>query len=137
VGFKTRAFVTFGEPIPMAGYRHESRRDVLDLAHRTRDAIGRLYKVLPSAVVAAVLKRSMTQDEVESGVDRLLDGLRAAGANLAMRDARQGAEQGLASLARREIIRIEGDRVRVRDRGLLRYYARTIQHLLPSPVHKD
>ena len=45
VGYRTRAFVTFGEPIPLEDYNPESRKDVLDLAHRTREVIGRLYKV--------------------------------------------------------------------------------------------
>ena len=30
VGYRSRAFVTFGAPIPLAGIDAESRRDVLD-----------------------------------------------------------------------------------------------------------
>ena len=59
VGYKTRAFVTFGEPIPLDDYDAESRKDVLDLAHRTRDAIGQLYKVLPTALVATAMRPSI------------------------------------------------------------------------------
>src|SRR5687768_15127863 len=44
VGYQSRAFVTFGEPIPLKGYEPESRRDIMALAHLTRDTIGRLYK---------------------------------------------------------------------------------------------
>ena len=52
VGYESRAFVTFGEPIPLSDYDPASRRDVLDLAHRTRDIIGRMHKVVPTAIVA-------------------------------------------------------------------------------------
>ena len=61
VGYQSRAFVTFGAPIPLDGYDPESRRDVMTLAHQIRDAIGRLYKVLPTAVVAAAMHPSITQ----------------------------------------------------------------------------
>src|ERR687896_2150007 len=46
VGYQARAFVTFGQPIPLQGYDAESRRDVMALAHHTLEIIGRLYKVL-------------------------------------------------------------------------------------------
>src|SRR5688500_19068047 len=48
VGYQSRAFVTFGTPIPLTGYDPDSRREVMDLAHRTRDTLGRLMKVLPT-----------------------------------------------------------------------------------------
>ncbi|MCX6551975.1 MAG: 1-acyl-sn-glycerol-3-phosphate acyltransferase [Acidobacteria bacterium] len=132
VGFKTRAFVTFGEPIPLGDYHHESRRDVLDLAHRTRDVIGKLYKVLPTAIVATAMRPSIDRGELESRVDELLGRLRDAHANLAVRDAGQAIEEGVAALERRDILRVEGSRIRIRNRNLLRYYARTIQHLQPA-----
>ena len=59
VGYQSRAFVTFGAPIALTGYDPESRRDVMALAHLTRDTIGRLYKVLPTAVVAAAMRPSI------------------------------------------------------------------------------
>src|SRR5689334_17694166 len=46
VGYQSRAFVSFGRPIPLAGCDPESRRDVMMLAHQIRDTIGRLYKAL-------------------------------------------------------------------------------------------
>ena len=132
VGFKTRAFVTFGEPIPMTGYSHESRRDVLDLAHVTRKAIGKLYKVLPTALVAASMRPSADRKELVLRVDELLGRLRETGANLSVRDARHAVDMGVAALEARDVIHLEGSRVRVRDRSVLRYYARTIQHLASS-----
>ena len=52
VGYRSRAFVTFGEPIAAAGIDPHARRDVLELAHHIRDSIGRLMKVLPTMVMA-------------------------------------------------------------------------------------
>jgi glycerol-3-phosphate O-acyltransferase len=134
IGYRSRAFVTFGDPISLDGYRHESRTDVLDLAHRTRDAIGRLYKVLPTALVSSAMRVSITRTDLEARVATLLDRLSQVGANLAVHEARQAVDEGLETLHRRGILRVEQSRIRVRDRGLLRYYARSIQHLLiPDP----
>jgi glycerol-3-phosphate O-acyltransferase len=130
VGYQSRAFVTFGEPIPVSGYDPESRREVLDLARRTRDTIGRLYKVLPAALVAAAMRPSIGHQELEERIDLLLGDLRAQQANLGVSSARQALEEGSAQLASRNVIVVEGDRFRVRERGVLRYYARTIQHLV-------
>src|SRR5918996_676504 len=65
VGYRTRAFVTFGKPIPASHVDPDSRRDVLDLAHTVMDAIGRLYKVLPTAVVAAAMRPSITRKDLQ------------------------------------------------------------------------
>jgi glycerol-3-phosphate O-acyltransferase len=132
VGYRSRAWVTFGAPIPVDEYDPESRRDVLDLAHRIRDEIGRLYKVLPTAVVAAAMHPSIARKDLEAGVEALLDRLRQAGANLGVDSAREATDEGLATLRRRRVITFERGRYRVRARSVLRYYARTISHLLPS-----
>jgi glycerol-3-phosphate O-acyltransferase len=134
VGYQSRAFVTFGAPIPLDGYNPESRRDVMTLAHQIRDAIGRLYKVLPTAVVAAAMRPAITRRELEVRADELIDTLRAAGANMGVADGRQAVEEGTAPLESRNIIFVErGGRFRVRERTVLRYYARTLQHLLNGP----
>jgi hypothetical protein len=134
VGYQSRAFVTFGAPIPLDGYDPESRRDVMTLAHQIRDSIGRLYKVLPTAVVAAAMRPSITRRELEARADELIETLQAAGANMGVDDGRQAVEQGTAPLESRNIIFVErGGRFRVRERTVLRYYARTLQHLLTGP----
>jgi hypothetical protein len=56
-----------------------------------------------------------------------------AGANLAVRHARQAAHEGIAALVARDVLVEEGQKLRVRDRITLRYYARTIEHLLTPP----
>ena len=131
VGYQTRAFVTFGKPIPLAGFDPEARREVMTLAHQIRDTIGQLYKVLPTAIVAAAMRPSTTKRDLESRADALIDVLRHSEANLAVTSGREAVEAATQVLADRNIIHVErGGRYRVRERTVLRYYARTIQHLL-------
>jgi 1-acyl-sn-glycerol-3-phosphate acyltransferase len=134
VGYQSRAFVTFGAPIGLDGCDPDSRRDIMTLAHQIRDAIGRLYKVLPTAVVAAAMRPSIAKRDLEARADALLESLQAAGANLGVEDGRHAVEAGAPLLESRNIIFVErGGRFRVRERTVLRYYARTLQHLLTGP----
>ena len=134
VGYQSRAFVTFGTPIPLAEYDPEARRDVMTLAQQTRDAIGRLYKVLPTAVVASAMRPSIAKRDLEARADAIIDALRQAGANLGVESGRDAVERGAPALSDRDVIHFErGGRFRVRERTVLRYYARTIQHLLTAP----
>jgi glycerol-3-phosphate O-acyltransferase len=130
VGYQSRAFVTFGTPIPLADYDPDARRDLVTLAHRIQDDIGRLYKVLPTAIVAAAMRPQMSRADLTARVEELLPVLRAEGANLAATDPRLVVDEGVDRLAERAILVPERARLRVRDRIALRYYARTIQHLL-------
>jgi glycerol-3-phosphate O-acyltransferase len=140
VGYQSRAFVTFGAPIPLDGHDPESRRDVMALGHHIRDTIGLLYKVLPTAIVAAAMHPSISRRDLELRADELIEAMRQANANLAVQTGRDAVESGAEMLAARGIIHVErGGRYRVRERTLLRYYARTIQHLLvprrPARTH--
>jgi glycerol-3-phosphate O-acyltransferase len=131
VGYQSRAFVTFGKPIALGGYDPESRSDVLGLGHHIRDTIGTLYKVLPTAIVAAAMRPSITRRELETRADAIIEAIRPMNANLAVQTGREAVETGAPMLADRNIIHLErGGRYRVRERTVLRYYARTIQHLL-------
>jgi len=132
VGYRSRAFVTFGEPLPTKGLDPGSRRELLDFAHHVRDATGRLYKVLPTSLVAAAMRPSIPREELEARVDELLARLREDGANLAVQTGRQAVAEGVEALVRRGVLAVEGPRVRVRSRSLLRYYARTIAHLIAA-----
>jgi glycerol-3-phosphate O-acyltransferase len=131
VGYQSRAFVSFGPPIRLEGFDPESRRDVMALAHRTRDAIGRLYKVLPTAVLAAAMRPSITRRDLETRADRIIETVRSAGANMGVTSGREAVDRGAPLLAARNIIHVErGGRFRVRERTVLRYYARQLQHLM-------
>ena len=133
VGYQSRAFVTFGSGIPLSGRDPDSRRAILDLAHETRNAIGRLMKVLPTAIVAAAMRPSMTRRDLEGRCDSVIEAVQASGGNLAVRSGRQAVEEASEPLVTRGILVMEHGRYRVRERTLLRYYSRTLQHLLASP----
>jgi hypothetical protein len=62
--------------------------------------------------------------------------LSAAGANLALTDPKAVVDDAIRRFDQRGIVVIDGDRFRVRERNVLRYYARTIEHLLPVPPSK-
>jgi glycerol-3-phosphate O-acyltransferase len=134
VGYQSRAFVTFGTPIQLSARDAESRRDVMALAHLIRDNIGRLMKVLPTAVVAAAMRPSIGRRDLEVRADAILESVQAAGGNMGVTSGREAVQRGAELLATRNIIHVErGGRYRVRERTVLRYYARTLQHLLAGP----
>jgi len=130
VGYQSRAFVTFGEPIALGDYDPDARRDLVALAHRIQDDIGRLYKVVPTALVAAAMRPQITQADLAARIEDLIVSFNAEGANLAVRTAQQALDEGVALLSERGILVQERQRLRVRDRIALRYYARTIEHLV-------
>jgi glycerol-3-phosphate O-acyltransferase len=133
VGFESRSFVTFGAPIPLKGWDPTSRKDVMTLAHTTRDAIGRQYKVLPSAIVAVAMRPSLPREDLVARVVEVVGHLKEAGANLDRDDPEAIAEHGAKVLEARNVVVSERHVLRVRDRQVLRYYARTLEHLLNPP----
>ena len=135
VGFHSRAFVTFGRPIALKDYDPHSRRDLVRLVHEMQQEIGRLYKVLPTALVATAMRRPATRSELAARIDELLPVLKAAGANLSVQTGRQAVDDGVDRLVERGILVADRQRLRVRERLSLRYYARTIEHLL-TPARK-
>jgi glycerol-3-phosphate O-acyltransferase len=134
VGYRTRVFVTFGPPISTTGCDTQSRSDVLELTRLVRNRMGALYKVLPTAVFSAAMRPSITRRDLETRIDRLLDELNAHQANLGVTSGRQAIDEAGDALETRGIVVRERGRFRVRDRAVLRYYARTIEHLLAAPA---
>ena len=137
VGYRSRAVVTFGRPISVDGYDPSSRRSVLDLVHLVRTAVGGLYKVLPTALVAAAMRPSIDRHQLESRIDSMLDTLRAINANVEVTSGAEAVAAAAEPLAGRGILAIENGRFRIRQRHVLRYYARSIEHLLSpdGPTH--
>jgi glycerol-3-phosphate O-acyltransferase len=133
VGYRSRAFVTFGAPIPTADINIHARTDVLELARLVRARIGAQYKVLPTAVFAAAMRPSIARRDLESRIDRLIEELAAKRANLAVTSGRQAVDEAAEPLETRGVVVLERGRFRVRERTVLRYYARTIEHLLAVP----
>ena len=136
VGYRSRAFVTFGKPIAVDGIDSSSRRAVLDLGHAVMKAIGGLYKVLPTAIVAAAMRPSITKTELRQRADALIDTLGSCGANLGVTSGAEAVASALEPLEARGVIVVERSRIRVRDRNVLRYYARSLDHLLESPSRR-
>ena len=133
VGYRTRAFVSFGAPVPLDGLDPHSRLEGLELSRTIRERIGLLHKVLPTALVAQAMRPSATRREMETRVAGLVEVLASRGANLgAVHTVKQAVEQGIELLILRSVIVPESQRYRVRDRTLLRYYARSIEHLLSA-----
>jgi glycerol-3-phosphate O-acyltransferase len=133
VGYRSRAFVTFGTPIPAGDCDPQSRSDVLALTRLVRARIGSLYKVLPTAIFAAAMRPSITRRDLESRIDHLLEELAARRANLGVASGREAVEEAAEPLETRGIVVLERGRFRVRERSVLRYYAKTIEHLLVTP----
>jgi len=133
VGYHSRAFVTFGKAIDVEGIDINSRRAVLDLAHTVMKTVGRLYKVLPTAVAAAAMRPSITRRELEQRASAIVETLGLCGANLGVTSGPQAIDAAMEPLESRGVIVVENGRVRVRDRNVLRYYARSLEHLLESP----
>jgi glycerol-3-phosphate O-acyltransferase len=132
VGYRSRAFVTFGEPIAFDGYNADSRTSVLDLGHLMMARIGRQMKVLPPALMAAAMRRSSRDAELTDRLSAMIDHLGATGANLAVHSAADVIASAAEPLEARGIIARDEGRFRIRDRSVLRYYARSIEHLLPA-----
>jgi glycerol-3-phosphate O-acyltransferase len=136
VGYRSRAFVTFGKPIAVDGVDPDSRRAVLDLTHAVMKAIGRIYKVLPTAVVAAAMRPSITRRDLEGRADALIETLRTCGANLGVASGAEAVDAALEPLEARGVLLVERGRVRVRERNVLRFYAHSLDHLLESPSRR-
>ena len=130
VGYRSRAFVTFGRPISVKGIDASSRRGVLDLTHAVMDLVGKQYKVLPTALVAAAMRPSTTVADLTSRVDGLIDSLRRSGANLGVSTGEEAVAFAVEVLEARSVLVVSDGRVRVRDRNVLRYYARGLDHLI-------
>ncbi len=130
VGYRSRAFVTFGAPIHVGSRDALSRSEVLDLARLVRARIGAQFKVLPTALFAAAMRPSITRRDLETRIDQLVEELAVRHANLGVASGREAIEAAAEPLETRGIVVLERGRFRVRERSVLRYYARTIEHLL-------
>jgi glycerol-3-phosphate O-acyltransferase len=133
VGYYSRAFVTFGAPIPTAHCDPQAKGEVLQLARLVRTRMGELVKVLPTTAFATAMRPSITRHDLEHRIDQLIEELTARRANLGVTSGRQAVEEAAEPLITRGIIVYERGRFRVRQRNVLRYYARTIEHLLATP----
>jgi glycerol-3-phosphate O-acyltransferase len=136
VGYRSRAFVTFGKPMETDGVDANSRTDVLEFTHKVMAVVGQMYKVLPTGVVALAMRPSITTADLEARCDAIIDTLGSTGANMGVTSGAEAVAHALVPLEARGIIVAERGRVRVRDRSVLRYYGRSLEHLLASPSRR-
>ncbi len=132
VGYRSRAFVTFGAPIAVGDVDAGSRSDVLELTRLVRARIGAQYKVLPTAIFAWAMRPSATRRDLELRIDRARGELASQHANLGVTSGRQAVAEAADALETRGVVVSERGTFRVRDRNVLRYYARTIEHLFAT-----
>ena len=83
------------------------------------------------------MRPSIERRELIARIDSILDTLRAVGANVAVTSGEEAVEAAAEPFEARGIIVIENGRFRVRERNVLRYYARSIQHLLVPATASD
>ncbi len=76
------------------------------------------------------MRPSVERQELEDRVDQLIEILRLANANLDVLTGREALDVATEPMKTRGILVVEGDLYRVRQRTVLRYYARSIEHLL-------
>ncbi len=133
VGYRSRAIVTFGTPISVSDRDVHSRSDVLEVARVIRARIGALYKVLPTALFATAMRPSIARRDLVSRIDHLVEELQARHANLDLTSGRDVVAAAAEPLETRGVIVAEQGRFRVRERTVLRYYAKTIEHLFATP----
>ena len=103
---------------------------MLELARLVRQAVGAQVKVLPTALFCSAMRPSITRRDLEGRIDRLIGELAARHANLGVTSGRQAIAEAAEPLETRGIVVAERGRFRVRERSVLRYYARGLQHLL-------
>jgi hypothetical protein len=79
------------------------------------------------------MRPSITRRELEERATAIVEELAAKGANLGVTSGPQAIAAAIEPLESRGVIVVENGRLRVRDRNVLRYYARSLEHLLASP----
>jgi hypothetical protein len=82
------------------------------------------------------MRPSIVRRDLVHRADAIIETLRSASANLGVSSGAEAVEAAAEPLEARGIIVAERGRFRVRDRNVLRYYARTLDHLLTSPDGK-
>jgi glycerol-3-phosphate O-acyltransferase len=149
------ACVNFGTPVSMRAYCAEEGMDfrmmekderfaaVERLGTALMGAVGAVIPVVPVPLVATVFVRdaasSLSELDLKARVHELIGELEAAGARVYIprRDLDYGVVVGLRMLTLRHLVRQGEDGLYTAAPGemtVLRYYANSIAHLLPTPA---
>ena len=149
------ACVNFGEPVSMRAYcarqgldfqalgGAERKKAIGDLGTHLMGAVGRVVPVLPVPLVSAVIlgrgAAGISELELKAEVSALIDRLEAAGAHtyVPRKDLDYAVGVGLRMLTLRHLVEesVEGLYMPVSvELPVLRYYANSIAHFLPTPA---
>ncbi len=146
------ACVNFGSPVSMRAYCAERGLDFSSMTREDRQvqmaglgkhlmaSVGKVVPVLPVPLMATVFVRNsgkgLSALELKAEVEAILDALDAAGAHVYVprRDLDYALDVGLRMLRLRHLVdEYEGlYSARLEELPMLRYYANSIAHLLPS-----
>jgi len=69
-------------------------------------------------------------------VAEIIEVLAATGANMGVFDPRDTVEHAARAFVARGVLVVERGRFRIRERNVLRYYARSLEHLLHTPADR-
>ena len=147
------ACVNFGSPVSVRDWaasrgidfdhlpRERRQVEVAALGRHLMDRVGQLIPVLPVPLVATVLlqqgERPIGELELKSAVADMVRGLEARNARLYLPrgDWDYAVSAGLRMLTLRHLVDVRDGLYRARsaELPLLRYYANSIAHLLPTP----
>ena len=120
VGYRSRAFVTFGAPITASGYDPNSRtRSARAEPAGPRPHRRACTRCCRPRVFAAAMRPSITRRDLEQRIDRLIEELAARHANLGGDERPAGGRKAAEPLETRGIVVLERGRFRVRERNVL------------------
>jgi glycerol-3-phosphate O-acyltransferase len=144
------ACVNFGAPVSMREYcaargldfqklsGDERKRAIAELGSHLMAVVGRIVPVVPVPLIATVFlsidKKKISELELKSGVEQLIEKLEGAGAHVYIprQDLDYAVTVGLRMLILRRVVEEKDGLYAVRkiELPLIRYYANSIAHLL-------
>ena len=83
------------------------------------------------------MRPSIKRQDLESRINQLIEILKLSNANLDVQTGREALDKATEPMVTRGILVVEGERYRVRERAVLRYYARTLNHLFKDRDQSD
>lgn len=136
------AAVSFGKPVSLRAVVARVDGDpTVPLARMLMRDIGAIVPILPVPLVAWLVMQNgpMTREEIELGFAKVLNMNPDAHTHLPRNNRDYAVEVGVRQLVERKILRSERGRY-VPDAGqvdILRFYANSIRHLMPTPAKVD
>jgi glycerol-3-phosphate O-acyltransferase len=131
-GFGT-ASVGFGKPLSLREFRDDHEGDLTEGV--ARELMQRIEKVVPVLSGPLVARTVLQHDgglkgDVAGQIARDLTDLKSKSMPLPRRDAPALVDDTLQRMSRRGLVQLDGETVRVAEdgRGVLEYYANTIEH---------